>query len=258
MTQPYTTQLEVYDPGNEYAVNWMWGTTALGFNKTKIDALLPNAPYDSWDLLLDPKNAKVISECGIAIVDSAEDFMQGVMISMGFDPNDHSLEDLAAAKEKILGIRQYVRYFETARYINDLANGEICLVVAYSGDVLQARDRAAEANFTDEIVYSIPKEGAVIWMDNLVIPSDAKNVEEAHEFINFFLRPQITADISNYVYYANSNLAATELVVDEVKNDPGIYPPPEIAATLKATRLGSQEYFRELTSTWTDIKTAVQ
>ena len=252
------SKLDLYDPGTEYSVNYMWGTTALGFNKTKVDALLPNAPHNSWQLILDPKNAKVLQKCGITMVDSPEDVLPNIVNYLGKDPNDFNEEDYMAAKEVLMKIRPYIKDFNSTAYINDLANGEICLSIGYNGDILQARDRAAEAGIEDEIVYSIPKEGALIWLDNFVIPSDAKNVDEAHAFINYYLSPEVTAAATNYVFYANSNKAATEFLDEEIKNDPGIYPPEEVMAKLFATKTPPEEFFRVLTSIWTEVKTGAK
>ncbi|MDI9347919.1 MAG: polyamine ABC transporter substrate-binding protein [Methylacidiphilales bacterium] len=247
-------KLEGYDPQNQYAVNYMWGTSGIGYNKTKIARALPNAPYDSWKLVIDPKNAQKLSTCGIALLDDPKDIYTNVIIALGLDPYKEDLKQLEQAQAALLKIRPFIKYFDSSRYLNDLANGEICVVVGYNGDIIQARDRAKESGFNDEIVYSIPKEGAVLWMDTLVIPADSKNVAEAHEFLNYFLTPEVTARITNHTYYANSNINSKEFIEKEIIDDPAVYPEDAIKEKLVPSRVNSQEYSRKQTQLWTELK----
>jgi len=152
-------------------------------------------------------------------------------------------------------IRPYIRYIHSSQYINDLANGEICVAVGYSGDVLQARDRAEEAKNNVTVKYSVPKEGTVIWFDMMAIPKDAPHPNNAHAWINFIMKPEIVADISNFVNYANGNKESLPFVKDDVKNDPGIYPPSEVKAKLFPDLSHTPEYTRLLTRTWTRFQT---
>ena len=254
-------RLTIYDPGNLYAVNYMWGTTGIGYNSDKVaKAVGKDAPVDSWSLVYDPKYASKLKGCGIAVLDSPSEITSTVLTYLGKDPNSQSPEDLAKVEELLLKVRPYVRYIHSSQYINDLANGEICVAVGYSGDVLQARDRAAEAaeqNKTKpiEIKYSVPKEGTIIWFDMMGIPKDAPHPNNAHAFINYIMKPEVAAAISNYVNYANGNAAATPLVNEEVRNDPGVYPPPEVKAKLFPDLSETPEFTRLLNRTWTTFRT---
>ena len=244
------------DPGNQYAVPYMWGTTGLGYNRAKIKAALgPAAPVDSWKLLFDPANAAKLKACGISILDSAQDVFPAALVYLGRDPVSRDPADLVAAAQVVEAIRPYVRKFNSSEYINDLANGDICLAFGWSGDVVQAKARAADAKNGVDIAYTIPKEGAMLWIDTMAIPKDAPHPGNALAFINDVLQPQTAADISNAVAYANPNLKATPLVDPKLRNDPGIYPPPSVRARLFFDTLASPDYERARTRIWTRVKT---
>lgn len=249
-------QVAAQDPDNAHAIIYMWGTTGFGYNTEMISERMPDAPVDSWDMMLDPEVVAKFADCGVAVLDApATDVVPIVLNYLGLDPNSEDTEDLAKAQEQLLKIRPYVRYFHSSQYINDLANGEICLAMGWSGDLLQARDRAAEADQGVAIDYVIPKEGTVLWFDLMGIPADAPHPENAHLFLNYLLEPEVTAGITNYVFYANANTAATEFVEEEVKQDPGIYPPEEVKAELFPVLAKSPRYSRSLTRAWTGVKT---
>lgn len=244
-----------HDPGNEHAVVYMWGTTGFGYNEDEIKKRMPDAPVDSWDMIFNPDVVKKFADCGVSLLDAPEEVIPAALNYLGLDPNSEDPGDLDKAVALIEKIRPYIRYFHSSQYINDLANGDTCLAHGYNGDVLQARDRADEAKNGVHIKYTIPKEGAVIWFDMLAVPADAPHPDNALKFINFIMQPQITADISNYVWYANANKAAYDLVDPEIKNDPGIYPPEEVKKKLFSTISHSARYERLLTRAWTRIKT---
>lgn len=244
-----------HDPENKHSVVYMWGTTGLAYDVAKIEERMPNAPVGSWDMIFDPQVIAKFADCGVAILESPSDILATAKHYLGIDPASESADDLAKAEELLMSIRPHVRYFHASQYINDLANGDICMAVGYSGDLLQARDRAAEANNGVEVAYVIPEEGGVVWFDLMAIPADAKNVEEAHQFINFVMDAQIAADITNYVFYANANAASTALIDPEVTSDPGIYPNEAVKAGLFALRAHSPRYDRIMNRTWTRIKT---
>jgi putrescine transport system substrate-binding protein len=254
-------QAEKHDPGNEHSVVYMWGTTGIGYNVDKVQkALGKNPPVDSWALVYDPKNAAKLKGCGIAVLDSPSEITSTVLAYLGKDPNSQSPDDLAQVEELLLKVRPSIRYIHSSQYINDLANGEICVAVGYSGDMLQARDRAAEAaeaNKSTPIVikYSVPKEGTIIWFDMMGIPKDAPHPNNAHAFINYILKPEVAASISNFVNYANGNAAATAMVDEAVRNDPGVYPPAEVKAKLFPDLSETQEFTRLLNRTWTRFRT---
>jgi putrescine transport system substrate-binding protein len=245
----------LHDPGNEHAVVYMWGTNGIGYNPDKLAKALPNAPVDSWALVYEPENASKLKSCGIALLDSPTEIVKTVLNYLGKDPNSESADDLALVEAKLMKIRPYIRYIHSSQYINDLANGEICVAVGYSGDVLQARDRAEEAKNNVTVKYSVPKEGTVIWFDMMAIPKDAPHPNNAHAWINFIMKPEIVADISNFVNYANGNKESLPFVKDDVKNDPGIYPPSEVKAKLFPDLSHTPEYTRLLTRTWTRFQT---
>lgn len=250
-----TERLAKYDPGNEYAVNYMWGTTGLGYNVAKVKAALGDVPVDSWDTVFKPENAEKLKACGINILDASDETFAIAMNYIGKDPDSKETADLEAGGKVYAGIRPFVKTFNSSAYIDDLANGDICISIGWSGDILQAKSRAEEAGNGVEVNYVIPKEGTYMWFDNLAIPADAKNVAEAHEFINYLLKPDVIAKASNYVQYANGNLASQPLLDEEVFKNPSVYPDD---ATLKKlftiSPYGPKEQ-RVLNRVWTSVKT---
>ena len=221
-----------YDPGNEYSINYMWGTTGVGFNVGAAKERMGDVPLNTWDMIFKPENAAKFADCGIHILDAPTEVIPLTLMYLGKDPNSHDKADIAAAEELLLSIRPYVQKFHSSEYINGLANGDICLAIGWSGDVFQARDRAAEADNGVEVNYIIPKEGAQMWFDQMAIPADAKNVEEAHVFLDYIMRPDVIAKASNYIYYANGNKASQELLEEDVIGDPAVYPDEETTAKL--------------------------
>jgi len=248
-------RVATFDPGNEYSVNYMWGTTGLGYNEAKVQSILGTDTVDSWDLLFDPEKASKLNECGIYVLDSPTDVVPSALAYLGLDPNSTAQEDLDKAEALLLSVRPYIRKFHSSEYINALANGDICLALGFSGDIFQARDRAAEADQGVAVGYAIPKEGAQMWFDQFVIPKDAPHVEEAHAFINYMMKPEVAAKASNYVFYANGNLAAQEFLDPEVKDDPAVYPDEATMKNLFTIKpLGAREQ-RTLTRLWTKVVT---
>ena len=245
-----------YDADNSHGVIWMWGTNGIGFNRAMVEERLgADAPTDSWSLVLDPANAEKLADCGITILDSPNEVLPSVLAWLGREPTSSEPEDLEAAAEALMAIRPYVRYFHSSQYISDLANGEVCVSLGFSGDVFIAAARAEEVGNGQEIAYTIPEEGAQQWFDMMVIPADAPNAENAHAFMNFVMQPQITADITNYVWYANANAASMELVDPEIASDPAIFPPAEVRANLFPTKVRDARTDRLMTRLWTTVKT---
>lgn len=249
-----SARVALHDPDNAHSVTYMWGTTGFGFNVKAISERLGDMPTDTWSLFFDPAVVSKLADCGVALLDAPTDVMATALKYLGLDPNSESPGDLAKAEELLAAIRPHIRYFHSSQYIDDLANGEICLAMGYSGDILQAADRAAEANQGVEVQYVIPKEGAVVWFDMLAVPADAPHPENAHAFIDFVMRPQIAADISNYVLYANANAASLPMVDEAVRSNPSIYPTDEIKKNLFPTLARSARYDRLLKRSWTKIK----
>jgi len=255
MDPEITRQVALHDPGNEHSVNYLWGTSGVGYNVDKIKAAMPDAPIDSFAMFYDPNVVSKFKDCGVSILDAPSEVVGTVLIYLGKDANSESPEDLAAAEKVLTSIRPYIKYINSSKYIEDLANGEICLALGWSGDVLQARDRAVEADNGITIKYAIPREGAVMFFDMLAIPADAKHVNNAYLFIDYLMRPEVAAKNSNYVNFANSNSASYGLVDEEVLNDPGIYPTPEVKAKLVPDLAESTGFTRLLTRSWTKFKT---
>ncbi|GGA20195.1 polyamine ABC transporter substrate-binding protein [Neptunicoccus cionae] len=247
--------LAVNDPDNTHGVPYMMFTTGLGYNVQAVSERIDADKIGSWDMIFDPETAAKLADCGIAVLDSPSEIMAPALNYLGIDPNSEDKADLEKATDLLLSVRPHIRYFHSSQYINDLANGDICVSVGYSGDVLQARDRAAEANQGVEVAYAIPKEGGQVGFDMLAIPDDAPNAENALKFIDYILKPEVAAAVTNYVYYANPNTAATEFVDEEVRNDPGIYPSKDVQANLFSLRPHTPRYDRSLTRAWTTIKT---
>ncbi len=244
-----------HDPGNEHSVPYLWGTTGIGYNPDKVKAALGTDTIDSWSAIFDPAIAAKLAKCGLVMLDAPGEVIDSALIYLGRDPNSEAPEDLAAAEELVMKVRPHVRYFQSAQYINDLATGEICVALGWSGDVLQARDRGAEAATPVNVAFSIPKEGAIMWFDMLAIPADAPHPGNAHEFINYLMDPAVIAQVSDYVSYANGNAASLPLVSEDVKGDPSIYPSAEVAQKLFPHLAESQEFSRLLNRSWTRIRT---
>ncbi len=244
-----------YDPGNAYSINYMWGTTGLGYNVEKVKAALgDDAPVDSWSLLFDPKNAEKLKECGIFILDAPTELIPAALNYLGIDPNSENKGDIEKAGELLKTVRPYVQKFHSSEYINALANGDICVAVGWSGDVLQARDRAAEADNGVTVEYAIPKEGALMWFDQMAIPADAPHAEEAHTFLNYIMRPEVMAKASNYVYYANGNKASQKFLNEDVIGDAAIYPSDDTVKNLYTKKAYGPKINRIVTRTWTSVK----
>lgn len=245
---------QFFDPGNVYSVNYMWGTTGLGYVKEAVDERIENPPYNSLALIFDPQYASKLADCGIHFLDSPTEIYPAMKTYLGIDPNSMEKADLEKVEAALMEIRPYIRKFHSSEYISALANGDICLAVGWSGDVLQARDRAAEADNGITVEYQIPKEGALMWFDQMAIPNDAPNVENAMTFIDYMLRADVAAKASNYVYYANGNKASQALLNEDVIGDTAIYPPQETIDNLYLDNTSDPKYLRLQNRSWTRVK----
>jgi putrescine transport system substrate-binding protein len=251
-----TQHLANYDPGNLYAANYMWGTTGIGYNVKMVQQILgPDARIDSWDIVFKPENLAKFKDCGVHMLDSADDIFPAALGYLGLDPNSTRQADLEQAAELVSKVRPYVRKFHSSEYLSALATGEICLVVGWSGDVMQARSRAAEAKNGVEIGYAIPKEGAQMFFDNLAIPADAPHVAEAYELINYLYRPEIAAKNSDFLSYANGNLASQKLIDPRIFNDKNIYPDEAALEKLFVITARDPATQRIINRLWTRVKT---
>ncbi|WP_431191922.1 polyamine ABC transporter substrate-binding protein [Pseudomonas halotolerans] len=247
-------RLEKNDPGNQYAVPYLWGTNGIGYNVEKVKAALGVDKIDSWAMLFEPENIKKLSSCGVSFLDSGDEMIPAMLNYLGLDPNSQNPEDYKKAEAQLLKIRPYVTYFNSSKYISDLANGEICVAAGFSGDIFQARERAEEAKKGIEIAYVIPKEGANLWFDMLAIPRDASNAKEAHAFINYLLKPEVIAKVSDYVGYANPNPKAGELMDQDVRTDEAVYPPQAVVDKLYVNSELPPKIQRVMTRSWTRVK----
>ncbi|KQN44578.1 ABC transporter substrate-binding protein [Pseudomonas sp. Leaf48] len=247
-------RLEQNDPGNLYAVPYLWGTNGIGYNVDKVKAVLGVDTIDSWGVLFEPENIKKLQSCGVAFLDSADEMMPTVLNYMGLNANSTNAEDYKKAEAKLLAVRPYVTYFHSSKYIADLANGDICVAIGFSGDIFQAKNRAEEAKKGVNIAYSIPKEGGALWFDMLAIPKDSANAKEAHAFINYLLKPEVIAQVSDYVGYANPNPGSDKLMEQSIRTDEAVYPPQEVLDKTYVSVELPPNIQRLMTRSWTKVK----
>jgi putrescine transport system substrate-binding protein len=255
MDSQLMSKVALHDPGNAHGIIYLWGTNGIGYNEKMVKELMPDAPLDSWRMVFDPAVASKVAKCGISVLDSPAEMMRAVYSYLGKDPNSQSPDDLVLAEATLSKIRPFIRNINSSEYIEALANGDLCIAVGYNGDVMQARDRAREANKGIEIKYSVPKEGSILWFDMLAIPKDAPNPDSAYAFLNYIMTPQVIADISNTKRYANANAASQPLVLASVKDDPGIYATPEQRQKLAVQLADSTDQTRAITRVWQKFKT---
>lgn len=246
--------LETADPGNKYAFPYLWGTTGIGYNPEKVKAALGVDKIDSWDVIFKPENMEKLKSCGVSMLDAPDEVYAAALHYQGLNPNPTSVDDVKKAEELLMKVRPYVTYFHSSKYISDLANGNICVALGWSGDIFQAQARAEEAKNNVPVEYVIPKEGAASFFDMMAIPADAKNVDAAHAFLNYILTPEVIAPISDYVAYPNGNSAATPLVSEDIRNNPGIYPTEEAGKKLYTFAELSPAVQRAVTRSWTKVK----
>jgi putrescine transport system substrate-binding protein len=234
----------------------MWGTTGIGYNAKKAREVLgAQGTIDSWDVIFRPEIIAKFKDCGVHLLDAADDVFAAALAYLKLDPNTKEPADLEKAAELLTKIRPFVRKFHSSEYLNALASGEICLVLGYSGDVKQAQKRAAEAKSGIQIAYAIPKEGAQLWFDNLAIPKDAKNVAEAHALIDYLLRPDVAAKNSNVISYANGNAASRALIDKAIIEDKTVYPDDATMKTFYTIQSHDQKTQRLMNRLWTKVKT---
>ncbi|KAB1077753.1 polyamine ABC transporter substrate-binding protein [Methylobacterium soli] len=249
-------RLATYDPGNAYAVDYMWGTTGLGLNLAAVrERLGAGAALNTWNLVLNPANANRLKDCGIMMLDSPEDLIPSMLPAYGLKADSKRWDDITQVTDALYKVRGTVRKFHSSEYIQSLANGDLCVAVGYSGDVLQAKKRAEEAKNGLEIAYLIPREGALMWFDAFAIPKDAPHAAEAHAFIDYMMRPDVAAANTNFVSYASGNLAAKKLVRPEILNNTGIYPDEAVMQRLSTNTAWDDRTQRFVTRLWTRVRT---
>jgi putrescine transport system substrate-binding protein len=245
----------LHDPGNEHSITYLWGTVGIGYNVDMVRKALGTESIDSWNAIFEPENAAKLAKCGLTMLDSPTDVFASVSIYKGLDPNSEKPEDLAVIEETLMKVRPYVKYLHSSSYINDLASGETCVALGWNGDVLQARDRGAEAAKPVRIAYTIPSEGAINYFDMLAIPADAPHPGNAHEFLNFVMDPAVIAKVSDKVRFANGNAASLPLISARVRDDATIYPGADVRTRLHQDLAESPEFSREMNRAWTRIRT---
>ena len=255
-------QLKAYDPGNEHAVDYMWGTTGVGYNTAMIKAIMPDAPLGSWKMVFDPAVVSKFKDCGVMMLDTDDEIIAAMLKYLGLNPDSKDPADFKKAEAALLKVRPYIRKFHSSEYINAMANGEICIAVGWSGDFSQAASRAAEKNKTQtdeakkvDVGYFIPKEGAQMWFDSMVIPADAPNKAEAHEFINYMMKADVIAKCTKAVGYANGNLASQKLIDPAILGDNTVYPDAETQKRLYVLTPLDQKAQRARTDAWRNVKT---
>lgn len=244
------------DPDNAHSVPYLGGTTGIGYNAKKVAAIMgPDFKMDSWDAVLKPENLSKLSKCGVSFLNAPTEIFATVLHYMGKNPNSVDIADYKAAGELLSTLRPYITYFHSSQYINDLANGDICVAIGWSGDVMQASKRAEEAKNGVEVNYVVPKEGALVFYDMLAVPADAKHPGNAMAFINYLMKPDVIAKVSNYVSYASGNKASIPLVDEKIRNNPNIYIPDAMKPKMFALKVLPQKVNREVTRVWTKVKT---
>ena len=247
-------RLAKYDPGNQHAAIYLWGTSGIGLNPDKIRQRMANPPAYSLKMLFDPEIASKFADCGIVLLDAPDEIMVAALKYLGLDPNAKDAASIAKAEAVLMKVRPYIRKFHSSQYINDLANGDACLAYGFSGDILQARTRAEEAKKGVRVQYLLPREGAQQWFDVMAIPADAPNPDNAHAFINYILQPKVIAKITNAVQYPNAVPESLSLVSKDAMADKDVFPPVEALKNLYTVVPSNQAEQRLLTRAWTRVK----
>jgi len=243
-------RLAAHDPGNTHAVAYTWGITGIAYDEAKVRARLSQAPVDSWSMLFDPKVAAGLADCGIGLYEAPNIIVPSVLAWLGEPPNSEDTGKLERAQNALLAVRPYIRKISSGSLVDDLATGELCVIIASNGDALQAQERVRIAGNGKVIRYSVPREGAVMWFDVMAIPSDAPHSDNAHLFINFMMDPAIAAENSNAIHFPNGNAKSQDAVAPQLRNA-AIFP----ASELIPERAKSEEYVRLRTRMWTRFRT---
>ena len=248
--------LENLDPDNAHSIPYLWGTTGIGYNKQKaIEIMGADFAMDTLDVVFVPEIIAKFQHCGVAFLDAPSEMFKAALHYLGLNPNSQNPKDYQEQSTELFNnVRPYIQYFHSSKYINDLANGDICLAFAWAGDVLQAADRASESGNGVQIEYRIPKEGTLMWFDMLAIPADAPNPGNAHKFLNYILKPEVIAEISNKVNFANANIPSKSLIKADSLNNPDIYPEEELMRKLFLAKILPPDIDRVMTRQWVDIK----
>ena len=247
--------LDTVPGGRRLGVPYTWGTIGIAYNPALVAERLGDQPMDTLDVIFKPENAAKLADCGIALLDSPVEVLSIVLNYLGAEPYSDDPADLDRAGALLSAIAPSVRYFNNQKATGDLAAGNICVALVYSGDAGIAQARAAEAGNGVEVAYAIPREGTLMWIDLMAIPADSARVDAAYAFIDYMLRPEVIADVTNTVFFANANAAASALVDPAILGDPGFYPPVEVRERLFPDRNLDAKALRGRTRLWTKVKT---
>ncbi|MEM9621173.1 MAG: polyamine ABC transporter substrate-binding protein [Pseudomonadota bacterium] len=246
-----------FDPDNLYGVPYMWGTTGFSYNRRMLQARMVNPPLGSADLVFDPEIVARFADCGVTLLDSASEVLGMALVYLGFEANSVKREELQQAEALLSAIRPYIKYFGSSKLLLDLPSEEVCIAQSWSGDYSVASRRASEAGIEIDLGFNIPAEGSLMWFDVAYIPSDAPNARNAHTFLNYLMRPEVIAEISNYTGYANINHRATQLVDESIRSDPAIYPDAAVLGRMSVTTALPPKIERRRSRTWTRIKSGL-
>ncbi|HGA2317033.1 TPA: polyamine ABC transporter substrate-binding protein [Pseudomonas putida] len=249
--------LQAFDPGMRYSAPYTWGSSGITYNVDKIRQRMPDAPIGSLAMLFDPQVVSRFADCGVTVMDAPSEVIPLALKYLGKDPQSAKPADLKAAQDVLMGIRPYIKKFDSVNYLTSLPNGDVCMALTWSGDYATAQARAVEAKKAINLAFFIPKEGSLIWFDSLYLPNDAPHVANAHRFIEYLLQPKTMADVTNYIHYANSNAAATPLVQADIRNDPAIYPDPQTRERLFTQKSQDPQAMRAITRVWSTVKTGI-
>ncbi|WP_201191024.1 polyamine ABC transporter substrate-binding protein [Pseudomonas fluorescens] len=249
--------MQGFDAGMQYSAPYTWGSNGITYNVDKIRERMPDAPIGSLAMIFDPKIVSRFADCGVTLVDAPTEVIPLALKYLGRDPRSAAPADLKAAQELLLSVRPYIRKFDSVNYLTSLPNGDVCMAMTWSGDYATAMARAEEAKLKINLAYFIPREGSLIWFDNLYIPADAPHVANAHKFLDFLMKPQVMADVTDYIHYANSNAAATPLLEADVRNNPAIYPDEETRQRLFPQKTQDPKDMRAITRVWSTVKSGI-
>lgn len=243
--------------GLKLGVPYTWGTIGIAYNVAMIEERLGGQAMNSWDVLFNPEVAGKLADCGIAVLDSPIEMVSVTLNYFGSDPYSNDKEDLQKAGAALKAAAGSIRYFSNQKATTDLAAGDICMAVMYSGDAGIAQARAMESDNGVDILYSIPKEGTLMWIDLMAIPVDSEHADAAYSFINYMLRPEVIAEVSNTVFFANANKAADAHVDPSILSDPGIYPDGATLQSLFPDKSVDARTLRSRTRLWTNLKSGI-
>lgn len=236
---------------------FFWGTTGFTYNVDEIKARMPDAPLDSAAMFFDPEIISQFADCGVSMLDDPLTVIPLAMMYLGYPANSVDLDQLAEVEQLVKSVRPYIKYFSSTKMLLDLPSKEVCMAMSWSGDYGVAAGRAAEAGIDINLAYTIPKEGSVIWFDNINIPSDAPHRDNAYLFVDYMLRPEVIARSTNYIGYANANKDAINFVQPRIAQDTAIYPDQLVLQRMQTTEVLTPKMERRRSRTWTKIKTGL-